>query len=145
MFGQGGGCGCVAQVFQVVGAADRRHGLDQLFALVFDAWVEQERLPYGIQAPCRARTQTRQVVLADEDFQRKLGGIAPKQQIVAQAHAVKSAALSYGVELTQKLEGSQWGDGQAGHLPLRQRLRRSRVDIALAVAVGLEDAAPRQG
>jgi hypothetical protein len=84
-------------------------------------------------------------VLADEHLQRKLGGVAPVECIVAQPQPVRRLAARRGRTLTararQELECIERTQHQAGYLP-RGKLHRAVARVFLVG--GVEHTAPRQ-
>src|SRR5688572_24376477 len=120
MFGQGCGCGGISQRFQVIGAADWRHVAHKLLAALFDTCIQQEWLPDGFEPSRWVVAQTGQVGLTDQNFKRKLGCVAPKEQIVAEPHAMKGIAIltrSCTAEAAQKVERGERLQREPRYLP----------------------------
>ena len=138
----------VIGLVEIVGTADGRHGLHHGREAAADAVVQHGRLPEGIEAGDAVAAQRGHVMLADEHLQRKLGGIAPVEDVVAKTQAQHALGRDDGgglglvARLAQEFQRIDGRQQQAGHLPILER----DAPVGAPLGIGrVEDAAPRQG
>jgi hypothetical protein len=129
MFGQLAGRIGQVQTFQIVGPADGGHGLNQRFHPAAQNCVQQLGLPEGLKASAAVGQQTGQQVLAGQNFQDSLGGVAPKAQIVAQPGVAQGRRRLSRFDQTLVAQAAEESEGvkgfecQPGDLPGREKHR----------------------